>query len=65
MTNNYPLLHIRPEVVLYYFLSSLILMQCCVPCGKNGRDFGTVDPNCHNTSKFKNGVSSHVPIGET
>jgi len=33
--------------------------------GKNGRDFGTLDPNCHNTSKFKNGVSSPVPNGET
>jgi len=34
--------------------------------GKNDRDFGTLDPNCHNTSsKLKNGVSSNDPIGET
>ncbi|KAK7367026.1 hypothetical protein VNO80_09032 [Phaseolus coccineus] len=30
------------------------------------KDFGTLDPNCHNTSsKFKNGVSSNDPIVET
>ncbi|XP_017427951.1 protein SENSITIVE TO UV 2 [Vigna angularis] len=42
--------------------------SACANCSKAksiNKDFGTVDPNCHNTSKFKNGVSLHVPIAET